>query len=77
MSVPEGPGCTGLTVTACWRGLCGTVGVKRPPATRGKPATGGYSKLGIGPDLVTRGGWDMILVVAGYRFLPYFRGAFM
>ena len=23
VGVPEGPDCTGPTVTACWRGLCG------------------------------------------------------
>ncbi|OQW32365.1 MAG: hypothetical protein A4E20_13985 [Nitrospira sp. SG-bin2] len=27
--LPEGPDCTGSTVTACWRGLCGTAGLKR------------------------------------------------
>ena len=28
--VPEGPDCTGSTVTACWRGLCGTAGIEAP-----------------------------------------------
>jgi hypothetical protein len=40
VGVPEGPDCTGSTVTACWRGLCGPAGVKRPPATRGKTCAG-------------------------------------
>ena len=30
MGVLEGPDCTGSTVTACWRGLCGTVGIETP-----------------------------------------------
>ena len=30
VGVPEGPDCTGSTVTACWRGLCRAAGFLEP-----------------------------------------------